>query len=229
MLKILLLAGPLLLAASLGRATTVPPGANPCVKATLASYIASRGCTMEGLFFNNFSFQVASVSGGAVPIGASDIAVTPLAVSNSDGLTFTSGGFSVTGTGAVSYIIGYTEDPEGDIRSMDDVLDDPVIPPGVGRSVSQGCLGFSFSTNCSGPTVSISVFDDGIAPRLTDSVTFVGVNTLGEQTRFPSTATAPAASRSTDSAAPLPWSRSRPQHGSPCQVPRCYCFCARGD
>jgi len=152
------------------------------VQATLASYIASTGCTVESFFFSNFSFQVGSVSGGAVPIGSSDIMVTPLtAVLNSPGLAFNSGGFSVTGAGAVSYIIGYTEDPEGDIRSMDDVLDDPVAPPGVGQIVSQGCLGFAFSPNCSGPTVSISVFDDGIAPRLTDSVTFAGVNTFGEQ------------------------------------------------
>jgi hypothetical protein len=165
----------LLLAASLLQA-------GPCAIDSLANYetLPPSGCTVGGLQFSGFGFTVGPNGGGAVVIGAGAITVTPLTGAES-GLSFTSGGFNVVNTGFVSYIITYTEDPSGDIRSMDDVLDDPVTAPGVGRIDSLGCLGASFSPTCPTSTVSVSVFDDGIAPQLTKSVNFAGVHILGVQ------------------------------------------------
>jgi len=175
LLTILWRTGLLLLAASLLHA-------GPCVSDTLANYILlpPAGCTVAGLSFSNFSFAVASSGGGASVIGAAAINVTPT-FGNTFGLNFTSSGWSVTGAEFVNYVIGYTEDPEGDIRSLDDVLDDPVTIPGVGRIDTLGCLEGAFSPTCPTSTVSVSVFDDGIAPQLMNRVTFPGVHVLGVQ------------------------------------------------
>ncbi len=175
MLKLFLRTAPLLLTVSLLHGGT-------CVTDSLANYEAlpPSGCTAGSLEVSGFSFAVGPNGGGATVIGAGAITVTPLTGAES-GLRFTSSGWSVTGVGFVTYIITYTEDPAGDIRSMDDVLDDPVTAPGVGRVDSLGCLGASFSPGCPTSTVNVSVFDDGIAPQLTNSVTFPGVNVLGVQ------------------------------------------------
>ena len=176
MLKIFLRAGPLLLAVSLLRA-------GPCMPDTLANYILlpPAGCTAGVLNFSNFSFTLGPHGGSAVLIGAADITVSPDVVGGQFGLDFTSSGFNVSGTGFATYIIRFTEDPDGDIRSLDDVLNDPVMIPGVGRVDSLGCLNAAFSPTCPTSTVSVSVFDDGIAPQLKNSITFPGVPVLGVQ------------------------------------------------
>jgi hypothetical protein len=66
---------------------------------------------------------------------------------------------------------------------MDDVLDDPVTFPAVGRVDSLGCLDASFTPDLTclstQGTVSVSVFDAGTSRQLTNSVNFAGVHTLG--------------------------------------------------
>jgi hypothetical protein len=175
MVKIFLRASPLLLAGSLLHA-------GACMPDSLANYqlLPPAGCTAGGLTFSGFSFAVGPSGGGAVLIGASDIMVTPV-FGPETGLGFTSNGFSVINSGFASYTIGFTEDPSGDIRSMDDVLDDPVLAPGVGRVDSLGCLGASFSPTCPTSTVNVSVFDAGTTAVLMNSVNFSGVNILGIQ------------------------------------------------
>jgi hypothetical protein len=147
----------------------------------LANYIAlpTEGCLVGGLSFSNFSFTLGPSGGSAILIGAADITITPQITPMNLGLSFTSGGFNVSGNGFATYIIRYVEDPDGDIRSLDDVLLDPVTVPGVGRVDSLGCLGAAFSPTCPNSTVSVSVFDDGIAPQLMNSVSFDGVHVLG--------------------------------------------------
>ena len=133
MLKITLRTGPLLLAASLLRAGT-------CVPDTLANYeLLTTDCTVNGLSFSGFTFS-ATPTGTATAVAASGINVSPLTINGENGLLFSSpSGFSVSPGGALTYVITYVEDPDGDIRSMDDVLDDPVTLPGVGPSRCRSC------------------------------------------------------------------------------------------
>ena len=155
--------------------------AGPCAPDTLANYLSlpPSGCTVGPLTVNAFSFSVQSSSGSPAILAASMINVTP-EIGAEYGLNFTSSGFSVSGNDAVVYIIGFTEDPEGPIRSLDDVLDDPVTAPGRGEVDTLGCLGAAFSgAICSTSTVSVMVFDAGTSSHLADSIVFTGVTILG--------------------------------------------------
>ena len=155
--------------------------AGPCAPDTLANYIALgvTGCTVGPLIVNGFSFSVLSSGGTPLIVNATQINVTPQTGAEY-GLSFTSTGLHVAGNDFVNYSIGYTEDPEGPIRSLDDVLDDPVTSPGRGEVSTLGCLDAAFvGTTCSTSTVSIDVFDAGTSSHLADSVSFTGVTILG--------------------------------------------------
>src|SRR5215831_15284408 len=86
-----------------------PPPA--CVTTTLDNYLSlgADGCSIGEVAFSNFAFNVLSFGGGAVPIPASAILVTPSLENGS--LTFSSSGFSVTGSEFVKYLLGYSIDP----------------------------------------------------------------------------------------------------------------------
>jgi hypothetical protein len=177
MLKLLLRIGPLLLAASSLRATSV---ASPCIPDTLAHYEAlpATGCNVGALNFSGFSFS----QSGTVMVGDTNIMVAPVfgIIGTDYGLSFTSSGFKVSGTDTSTYVITYLEDPSGPIHSLDDVLDDPVVAPGRAEVDTVGCLGAAFTgAICPTSTVSIMVFDDGIAPQLTASVSFPGQTMVG--------------------------------------------------
>src|SRR5690242_550866 len=107
-------------------------GAPMCTIGSLASYIAlgAGGCMDGDNLVKDFSFPAPVFGGGAVPVTAAAITVTPLPLSgpSTNGLKFSSPGWAVSGTGFVEYVIGYTWDPHN-IRSMDDLLLDPVTPP----------------------------------------------------------------------------------------------------
>ena len=157
--------------------------AGTCAPDTLANYIAlgATGCTVGPLTFSGFSFSVLSTGGSPLIVNASQINVTPL-LSNTFGVGFSSSGFRESGNNFVNYSIGYTEDPEGPIRSLDDVLDDPVTPPGLGQVTTVGCLGAAFTgTICPDSTVSLMVFDAGTSSQLKAFTTFTGVSILGVQ------------------------------------------------
>jgi hypothetical protein len=156
----------------------LPLGAAPlCISGNnLQSYIAlgSGGC-MDGSFLvKDFLFAVASSGGGDVPIAPTNITVSTDIGGSSFGLTMGSTGFSVTGSQFVTYTIGYTWDPTGDMRGLGDVLD-----PGLADIVTQGCVGFEFvGVSCSGTLVSVHVFQGG-SSQLTDFVSFAPTNLLG--------------------------------------------------
>ena len=179
MVKLLLQISALLLAASCLRAASV---AGPCIPDTLANYEAlpATGCNVGPLNFSGFSFS----QSGTVMVGDTNIMVSPVfGIIDSDyGLSFTSSGFKVSGTNTSTYVITYLEDPTGPIRSLDDVLDDPVVAPGRAEVDTVGCLGAAFTGGiCLTSTVSIMVFDDGIAPQKTASVFFPGQSMVGVQ------------------------------------------------
>jgi len=153
----------------------VPAAATPiCISGdTLANYeaLGAGGCTVGPMLVNGFSFNLISVSGGATAVNASQITVTPDFPSDGFGLIFASSGFSVTGTGAVSYGLGFTWDPTGDIRGAGDILD-----PGSVDILTGGCEGIAFSgSSCSGTPFSLHVFE-GATSQLTDFVSFSGTN-----------------------------------------------------
>jgi hypothetical protein len=159
--------------------------AGTCASDTLANYIAlgATGCSVGPLTFSGFSFSVLSTGGTPLIVNASQINVTPLLTNTfTFGVDFSSSGFRESGNNFVNYSIGYTEDPEGPIQSLDDVLDDPVTPPGLGQVTTVGCLGAAFTdTTCPAATVSLTVFDAGTSSQLKASATFTGVSILGIQ------------------------------------------------
>jgi hypothetical protein len=148
---------------------------------TLASYeaLGATGCNVGPLLVNNFAFSVLSGSGSVTD---STIFVTPTHPSSRVyGLNFASTGFTVTGSGSVMYLVGYTWDPTDDIQSLDDVMDPPIAtPPGFSKVTTTGCLQAAFTgAVCSTSTTTVTVSQDGITPHLTDSASFAAVAVLG--------------------------------------------------
>jgi hypothetical protein len=145
---------------------------------SLASYEAlSTGCTVGPLVAKDFTFSVLSFGGGAIPIAAADIEITTEPTAPNFGLSFSafgSPGFSVTGAQFVTYLIGYTLDPSGDIRSASDVLD-----PGQADIMTDLCVGAAFvGSTCSATPLSLHV-SEGATTQLTDSIQFASVAVLG--------------------------------------------------
>jgi hypothetical protein len=130
--------------------------------------------------FSGFTFS----QSGTVVVGDTNIMVASVfGILDTDfGLSFTSAGFKVSGTDTSTYVITYLETNPDPIRSLDDVLDDPVVAPGFAAVDTVGCLGTAFSgAICPTSTVSIMVFDDGIAPQKTASVFFADQSMVGVQ------------------------------------------------
>jgi hypothetical protein len=148
---------------------------------TLASYeaLGSTGCLVGPLNVKDFAFSVLSGSGGATDL---NIFVTTTFTSPlTYGLSFGSNAFVVTGNGSVTYLLAYTWDPTEDIQSLDDVMDPPsAVPPGFAKITTVGCINAAFiGASCPTNTVTIFVIQDGLAPRLTDSVSFTPVPIVG--------------------------------------------------
>jgi len=150
---------------------------------SLASYeaLGASGCVVDpttSVAVGSFSYTVLPSTGVITP--DTDIFVTPVFLGSGHiGLNFTSASFGVTGSQFVDYQIGFTWDPPP-IRSADDLLEDPVVPPGSAQVTTSLCLGAAFTgTVCPLSTALLTVSDDGISPMLTDAVSFASVTTLG--------------------------------------------------
>lgn len=157
--------------------------AAPCVVNPLTTYISlgGTGCDLGPFTIKDFNFSVVTSGGGATPIGASSITVTPLTAPLSYGFSFSSSGFSVTGEQSVTYLLEYFWDP-GPIRSLEDVLfaESPVAP---GRAIvaTTACLDapFDFGVCLTTPVFS-TVFHYGAGNTyLSDTVDFPTVYLLG--------------------------------------------------
>jgi hypothetical protein len=161
----------------------LPPA---CVATTLDQYLLldSAGCSIgDEVAFSGFNFAVVSAGGGAIPIAASDIVVTPTAAGLASSLTFASTGFSVSGTEFATYQVGYTIDPHPILSGFEDVLDvsSPVFP-GLVSITTDLCLGSAFTgTSClfPGVTDAVQVFHNGIAAQLVDNTTFTPLALVG--------------------------------------------------
>ena len=160
---------------ALGTPITPPPA---CVAASLAQYLAlgPAGCSVGEVAFNNFSFQVLAFGGGAVPIGAGDIRVTPVAHGEQYSLSFSSAGFRVVGTQFVTYLLAYSIDPHPIIITIHDEMEtETPVFPGLASITTDLCVGRPFvEGSCLPPGMlaSMNVFHNGMAFRLRDSVTF---------------------------------------------------------
>jgi hypothetical protein len=152
----------------------VPPAfASACASVSLASYIllGAGGCTINGELVNNFNFSVVSVSGGYVPLDATQINVTPSFTPSSYTLFFSSSGFSVTGSDFVHYEIDFKWDPVV-VGAEDDMVSNTPVFPGQASVTTNLCAGSTFGTSCPPPTNSLFVFNDGITSIPTAITTF---------------------------------------------------------
>jgi hypothetical protein len=180
-----LLAGMSFIMCSAAYASTITPVA-PCLPGTLANYIAlgATGCSVgpTTLVFSDFSFGLVSASGGAVPIGAADIAVTPVISAQKFGLNYASSGFKVTAGQFIQYLLSYTIDDPPIIHGFELDMFDPPTPPGMASITNVGCLGAAFSgSTCPTSTITQMVSDNGITASLTDIKTFGPVTILGDR------------------------------------------------
>jgi hypothetical protein len=164
--------------------------ASPCIPGTLADYEQlptgpSGGCTVGPLDFHDFGFILDSSSGGAIPVAASAIMVTPSSGFDNFGLTYSSDGFSVTSGQFIQYVLSYTVDPPPPIihgGSLSFDVDGPTFP-GLDDITSVQCLDAAFNgAVCPTSTVTQSVFDNGLTSSFSSTVAFGPVSTLGNRT-----------------------------------------------
>ena len=144
--------------------------ASPCVPALLSVYDAP-GFTCELGPFTLTDFTYTQLA-GTVAIPDTSILVTPITGPDFYAVDFSSGAFSVSGTDFTTYLLAYTWDP-APIRSLEDVLNDPVVFPALSQVTTEVCIDSAFiGPLCPTSTTTLTVFDAGIASQLTDSVSF---------------------------------------------------------
>ena len=145
-----------------------------CVTDSLFNYIAlgSAGCTIGPLAPGQFATVKGfaySLIASTVTIAATDITVTPSQPVDRFALTFSSPKFNVSGSDFARYLLSYTWDPT--IRSLEDILDDPVVAPGTATITVKGCKNAPFPC-LPGDIVTSTVFDNGTSNHLFDAVVF---------------------------------------------------------
>jgi hypothetical protein len=149
-----------------------------CAPALLSVYdVPSFTCQMGPFTVKDFTYTLVS---STITIADSDITVTPVFGVDIFGLKFSSGKFSVSGTDSAKYLLTYFWDP-GDIRGYLDILDDPVVPPGLAKVATAYCANGEFGITCPPATGTVTVFDNGTTSQLIDSVPLSGTSTLGVQ------------------------------------------------
>jgi hypothetical protein len=151
--------------------------AGPCASALLSVYDTSGFTCTQTL--GSYTFTAKDVSytliSGTIAIADTDILVTPVSGVTSVygapqpyfGLEFSSGKFSVTGSDTAKYLLTYFWDP-GDIRGFVDILDDPVVPPGLAKIATDFCFNGEFGVACPPATGTVTVSDNGTTPHLVD-------------------------------------------------------------
>jgi hypothetical protein len=153
--------------------TSAVAGAAPCVTASLQSYIdsdLSGGCSIDDTFFR-FNFVSQVISGSPVVASASQILVTPISTSTSEGFSFSAMvndvNYFSTPSGSVSYQINYTLDP---VTTGADLSLDP--PYGDVRATQSYCLNDVFPSCSLGLDLSQTVSTANAPSSLTSRVNF---------------------------------------------------------
>src|SRR5436305_11719502 len=142
-------------------AASAVAGAAPCVTASLQTYINSDlngGCSLQDKFFR-FDFVSEVLSGNPVVATASQITVTPISTSTSEGFGFSAmvdgTNYFSTPSGSVSYAIDYSVDPA---TAGGDLGLDP--PFGDVRATQSYCLTDAFPSCSLGLALSQTVSND---------------------------------------------------------------------
>jgi hypothetical protein len=150
--------------------------ASTCGPAALSVY-DSPGFTCQLGNFTLTDFTYTQLS-GTVTIPDTAIQVTPSTGPGTLALEFSSSAFSVAGSDFAHYLLAYTWDADP-IRSLEDILNDPVIFPGLAQITTTACIDAAFTgAVCPTTTATITVFDNGVTSQLSDSVSFTPPPTL---------------------------------------------------
>ncbi|HYZ24199.1 MAG TPA: hypothetical protein VE690_18770 [Rhodopila sp.] len=130
--------------------------------------------------FYDFAFSVLAVGGGALPVASSAVAVNPAKIGEDYLLTFSSAGFSVSGSEFVRYLLAYTVDPHPILTFESSMEVDSPVFPGIASITTNLCLNAPFAgAVCPTTTASVTVFDNGITSQPVQSVSFPPINILG--------------------------------------------------
>jgi hypothetical protein len=158
----------LLLLVVLGAAQTML--AAPCVAAPLSVYDGlGFTCTFGPFTLTDFAFSLVLSSGGPITITDASVLVTPVTSPLRYGLDFSSAGWTVSSGQTAVYLLAYTWDP-GPVRSLEEVMNDPPVPPGSSTILTDICIGAAFvGATCSGTPASVTVSDPGL---MSNSVSF---------------------------------------------------------
>ncbi len=147
--------------------TAVAAATPACVPGSFASYVAlgAGGCTMGPFTVNDFGFIVNS---GPTPATIGVIPTTGTQMM----LAFSFTGASVSGSASANYTLTYNWDP-GDIRSLGDILNDPVVSPGNTTVTSVDCENSPFvGVTCPTTTDTVVVSDNGVTLNSPHQVNF---------------------------------------------------------
>jgi hypothetical protein len=135
---------------------------------------------MGHVVFNDFTFSVLALGGGALPVAPSAVAVDPAQIGENYRLNFSSAGFSVSGNEFVTYLLAYTVDPHPILTFTDFMEEDSPVSPGIASITTNLCLNAPFAgAICPVSTASVTVFDNGITSQPVASVSLPPINVLG--------------------------------------------------
>lgn len=172
--------------ASVATAAPIALTDTPCATNTLSTYeaLGPTGCTVNGERVSDFAFSALSASGGAIPVTARQVTVTPTTPPCEACLTFASPGFSVSAGQSVQYLLAHKIDDPPIIHGWTLVLKDPVMPSAFITITSEECLGATFFGGVcpTGMVVTNTVFDNGITAVLSDTKFFSPQAIIGVQT-----------------------------------------------
>src|SRR5262245_30901167 len=132
--------------------------ASPCTISPLSVYdTPAFTCQLGPFTMADFTYTFLA---GTLHIPDTGLTVTPLTGPDFYGLEFSSALFSATGTDFARYLLAYTFDP-APIRSAEDILNDPVIFPGLVQITTDICRDAAFiGAVCPTSTATLQVFDD---------------------------------------------------------------------
>src|SRR5437764_1493369 len=144
----------LLLAATLGCAPYLR--ASACTTSPLSVYdSAGFTCQLGPFTMADFTYTFLA---GTFTVPDTAITVTPLNGTDFFAMEFSSTQFSATGSDFTRYLLAYTFDP-APIRSAEDILNDPVIFPGLVQITTDICRDAAFTgAVCPTSTATLQVF-----------------------------------------------------------------------
>jgi PEP-CTERM motif len=154
--------------------------ANSCPTTTYDNYLGSGfSCTIDDKTFSNFTY-IGTASGGAQPVPPGSVEVVPLTTPHNPGFLFGTGwGAASNQTQDSSFDYTVTVNPGGapitDLTLL--MLGSAFTGTGSASIAETACLGDTLADGClHGTIVNLSTFDDASLVKLSDHLTFPGVD-----------------------------------------------------